>query len=198
MRDRILGLVILVGVVFGSTAVAQGPIRNLIKKRRGSAQPAAAKQTTTPTTQCVGPRCSVASPPVVQALPVQTLAPPLPEPSVLVNVQAKAESFDVEAKEPGLRRELLKAVVSARKAGKLSVREAIAIRVATFAPSFMDRVEDLCVTQMAFSDQGSEYLPIAEDGSIDRTAIDWEEFADFLERILPLILELLKAFGVLS
>lgn len=48
---------------------------------------------------------------------------------------------------------------------------------------------------MAFSETGAEYLKF--DGEkIDRTAIDWEGLAGFLERIIPLLLEMFKAFGM--
>ena len=89
-----------------------------------------------------------------------------------------------------------KAVRSARKSGKLSVRQAIKLRVALISPAFKKKAEDLAVTQMAFGQSDEDApLPRTADGSIDRTAINWDGLIGFLEKLLPLLLQLLDAFS---
>jgi hypothetical protein len=89
-----------------------------------------------------------------------------------------------------------KAVRSARKNGDLSVRQAIKLRVALISPAFKKKAEDLAVTQMAFGQgDGDAPLPRTEAGAIDRAAIDWDGLIGFLEKLLPLLLQLLDAFA---
>lgn len=95
---------------------------------------------------------------------------------------------------PGFRRGIINAIRSARKSGKITPKEAVRIRVAMMSPAFCREAQTMAMAQMSFS--GAEGLPVDENGNIDEAAIDWEGFAAFLERILPLILDLLKSFGL--
>jgi len=52
------------------------------------------------------------------------------------------------------------------------------------------------VTQVAFSGIESSDVPIDADGVVQVEGINWEGLALFLEKLIPLILALLKAFGV--
>lgn len=89
-----------------------------------------------------------------------------------------------------------KAVRSARQKGAISARQAIRLRVALIAPAFRQRAEDLAVTQMAFGQSGDdEPLPRSDDGTVNRAAIDWDNLLSFLEKLLPLLLQLLDAFA---
>ena len=90
---------------------------------------------------------------------------------------------------------VIQAAIKAQKAGTISRIELVKLRVAMLAPSFRQRAEDLALIQVAASDEESPFT-LTDDGTIDRTAIDWDGFAAFLEKLLPLILALLKAFGV--
>jgi hypothetical protein len=112
-------------------------------------------------------------------------------PATVSIVDAPAETAS------GFKGQLIAAISKARQAGDISFREALALRVACFSPSFVESAEKLAITQMAFSEQGAEYLPMSADGTIDQTAIDWENFATFIERLVPIILTLLEAFGVI-
>ena len=100
---------------------------------------------------------------------------------------------DVVEAADNFHREVIKAVVKARKEGKITRTEAVRIRVAMISPAFRKRVEDVAVMQLAASGQDTG-LPIGEDGKINRAQIDWEALADFLERIIPLIMQLIQAF----
>ena len=102
----------------------------------------------------------------------------------------------IEVAEPGLRRSLLKAINDARKNDSITVRDAIKLRVASFSPAFIEKAEELAIVQMAMSEEGETLLVRTASGEIDKTAIDWDGLAGFLEAILPLLLQLLKAFGI--
>ena len=52
------------------------------------------------------------------------------------------------------------------------------------------------MTQMSFGESDSDApLPRTETGAVDRAAIDWDSLIGFLERLLPLLLQLLDMFG---
>lgn len=91
---------------------------------------------------------------------------------------------------------IAKAVKSARQKGDISARQAIRLRVALIAPAFRKKAEDLAVTQMAFGQSDDDApLPRTETGAVDRAAIDWDGLIGFLEKLLPLLLQLLDAFA---
>lgn len=95
------------------------------------------------------------------------------------------------------KRSILKAVRTAKKNGDITAAQSIRLRVALMSPAFQRKAEDLAVTQMAFGQSDDDApLPTNEDGSVDRTAIDWEGLGNFLMKLLPLLLELLDAFAV--
>lgn len=91
---------------------------------------------------------------------------------------------------------LLKAIAEGRKSGKLSVRDAVKLRVACLSPAFVERAHELAVTQMAFSGEASEFVPLNDEGMIQTQGINWEGLAKFLEAFIPLLITLLKAFGM--
>jgi hypothetical protein len=92
--------------------------------------------------------------------------------------------------------ELAKAINTQRKAGKISFRDAIKLRVAMLSPAFVERAHELAVTQVAFSGEASDAVPMDAEGVIQVEGINWEGLTKFLEAIIPLILTLIKAFGV--
>ena len=91
---------------------------------------------------------------------------------------------------------LLKAIGEGRKAGKISVRDAVRLRVACLSPAFVERAHELAVTQMAFSGESSDSVPMDDEGMIQAEGINWEGLAKFLEAFIPLLITLLKAFGL--
>jgi hypothetical protein len=90
---------------------------------------------------------------------------------------------------------ILKAVIAARKAGEIRAVDAVKIRMAMISPSFQKRVEDLAVVQMAASGEEGPF-EVSETGEIIRETINWEGLAAFLQKLIPLILQLLIAFGI--
>lgn len=122
----------------------------------------------------------------------QTLAPVIRQP---VRSSAAAAEADVS----DFRTAIFRAVREARKNRSITARDAMRIRVALFSPSFRQHAEDLAITQMAFFDgEGVPELTREVSGKVDRTAINWDGLASFLERLLPLLMELLNAFAVIE
>lgn len=91
---------------------------------------------------------------------------------------------------------LLKAVTEARKNGKITLREAVRIRVACLSPAFLERAQELAVVQIASSGETSESVPYDENGVIQVEGINWEGLTKFLEVFIPLLIQMLKAFGL--
>ena len=143
------------------------------------------------------PKAAPQPKPVVQSLPsgsmfgLSSLESKTIPPHILAQVdEAKPVATD------NFRKAMLAAVVDARKSGKITLRDAVKIRVASMSPAFVERAQDLAVTQMAFSGEESDAVKRDEDGMIEVASINWEGLAKFLEAFLPLLLSLLKAFGI--
>ena len=117
------------------------------------------------------------------------------EPQKGFSYEAPVET-KLEVARKSFRRQLIEASQKAVAKGEISRRDALKIRVASFSPAFLERAEELCVVQMAMSGENEDAIPRDETGTIDRASINWEGLAAFLERILPLILQLIAAFGV--
>jgi hypothetical protein len=100
------------------------------------------------------------------------------------------------AVESGFRSEIVKAIQKARQSGKINARQAVRLRTATLSPAFAAEAQALAVTQMAFSGEDSEHLPMSDEGVVQVEGINWAGLAKFLEALVPLLLTLLKAFGM--
>jgi hypothetical protein len=87
------------------------------------------------------------------------------------------------------------AAIKAQREGQLKRTDVLRLRVAMLSPAFRAQAEELCLVQIAASGEETPF-EYADDGTIIRTAIDWEGLAAFLEKVVPLILTLLKAFGL--
>lgn len=118
------------------------------------------------------------------------VAQPAPEPTPAPQVKTREEV------RKDFRKALLSASREAVRKGTISRVEALRIRIASFSPAFLERAQEMCVVQMVFSGENQDEIPFNEDGTVDLTAIDWDGLATFLERILPLILELLLSLGL--
>jgi hypothetical protein len=111
------------------------------------------------------------------------------------HVLAQVDEPQAVAEEP-FRKSLTKAIADARKKGTINFRDAVKLRVAMMSPAFVEKAKELAVTQVAFSGVESDDVPMNADGAIEVEGINWEGLAAFLEKLVPLILALLKAFGV--
>ena len=90
--------------------------------------------------------------------------------------------------------ELIKAATSLQRKGEITRLQLVRIRVAMLSPAFRAKVEDLAVVQMAASGEDGPFS-VDENGEIVRETINWEGLAAFLEKLVPLVLALIKAFG---
>lgn len=90
--------------------------------------------------------------------------------------------------------ELIKAATTLQKKGEITRLQLVRLRVAMLSPAFRAKVEDLAVIQMAASGEDGPF-EIDENGEIRRETINWEGLATFLEKLVPLVLALIKAFG---
>ena len=89
----------------------------------------------------------------------------------------------------------LRAIRQARKSGDINLRQAIRLRTASFSPAFLEEAKALAVVQIAFSGETSDEVPVTEAGAIDVNGINWNGLIQFLEALIPLLLQLLNAFG---
>lgn len=90
--------------------------------------------------------------------------------------------------------ELIKAATSLQRKGEITRLQLVRIRVAMLSPAFRQKVEDLAVVQMSASGEDGPFS-VDENGEIVRETINWEGLAAFLEKLVPLVLMLIKAFG---
>jgi hypothetical protein len=113
----------------------------------------------------------------------------------IANAQDNPPASPVEVREAtdSFHKSVIQAAVKAQRAGTLKRLDVVRLRVAMLSPAFRNHAQDLAVVQMSAS--GSETTPIGEDGQVDRASIDWAGLAAFLEKLLPLILQLIDAFS---
>jgi hypothetical protein len=99
------------------------------------------------------------------------------------------------AQQESFRKSVIKAAQSLQQKGELKRSEVVKLRVALLSPSFRQRAEDLAVIQMSAS---GEDVPVDENGLIQRASIDWDKLLAFLEKLIPIILQLITAFSYIS
>lgn len=212
MRRALCGILLVV-VALSAVGFSDGPLRRLFQKRTTVVIPTKAA---TDGSVCVDGVCysgsqAVSSPARIALQPTRppavVVGAPVPvaiEPETVafrrvaepVSMAFGDRPLTAAENSTGFRRALIKAAQKAARDGEIDRRDALRIRIACFSPAFVQAAEDLCVVQMAFSgDDAADGLPRNAGGEIDRTAIDWDGFASFLERILPVILQLIAAFG---
>lgn len=106
----------------------------------------------------------------------------------------KSSDLPIEKSRSEISVELIKAATAAQKKGEITRLQLVRIKVAMLSPSFRSKVEDLAVVQMAASGEDGPFS-VDENGEIVRETIDWAGLAAFLEKLVPLVLALIKAFG---
>lgn len=129
-------------------------------------------------------------------LPSVVPASAQPDTSHVIPPRTQADFSPIEMGSDKFWRTQVKAIAAARRAGKISAADALKLRTALFSPAFRDQCKQLCVTQMVFSGESDEFIPRTETGAVDVAKINWEGLAEFLERMVPLILQILQAFGI--
>ena len=106
----------------------------------------------------------------------------------------ESQVVEVREAQTPFHRSVIQSAIKASKAGEIRRTDVVRLRVAMMSPAFRQHAEDLAVMQMSAS--GSDNTPIGADGKVDRASIDWEKLLAFLEKLLPIILQLIDAFGM--
>ncbi|XZE18795.1 hypothetical protein SH449x_004100 [Pirellulaceae bacterium SH449] len=106
----------------------------------------------------------------------------------------KSSDVPIETARSEISVELVKAATAAQRKGDITRLQLLRIKVAMLSPAFRQKVEDLAVLQMAASGEDGPF-EVDENGEIVRETINWEGLATFLEKLVPLVLLLIKAFG---
>lgn len=112
------------------------------------------------------------------------------------HVLAQIDNSKPAEVQESFRRNLAKAIAGARKEGKINARDAVKLRVSMLSPAFVERAQELAVTQMAFSGEASEHMPVDDEGVVQAEGINWDGLLKFLEAFIPLLLTLLERFGL--
>ena len=109
-------------------------------------------------------------------------------------VQSSDGLVPIEKSRSEISTELIKAATTLQRKGEITRLQLVRIRVAMLSPAFRQKVEDLAVVQMSASGEDGPFS-VDENGEIVRETINWEGLAAFLEKLVPLVLALIKAFG---
>lgn len=98
-------------------------------------------------------------------------------------------------------RNVIRSAVKLAQEGTITRRDVVKLRVAMLSPAFREQAQDLAVVQMAASGDenvGTDVIPVDEDGKIIETAIDWDKLLALIEKLIPIILKLIDAFGAIN
>jgi hypothetical protein len=112
----------------------------------------------------------------------------------LTTRNATKEVAQSSIKKSDFSKSVIKAAVESQKKGEITRLELIRLRVAMLSPSMQSKIEDLAVMELASSGIENAYS-LDSSGKIDRQSIDWEQLLKFLEKLVPIILELIKLFS---
>lgn len=90
-----------------------------------------------------------------------------------------------------------RAIAKQARAGTITRRQGMRLRIAMLSPAFEREARDLIVTQMYYGvdEASAPFLPLDADGKVEVGRIDWEAIAAFIERMIPVLLQLLEIFG---
>lgn len=100
--------------------------------------------------------------------------------------------LEVEA-QTSFHRNVIKAAMELHKKGEIKRGQLLRLRICMLSPAFRNSAEELAITQMVFS--GAENVPMNEDGVVERSQIDWDALLEFLEKLVPIILQIISIFG---
>lgn len=213
MQPRVIAAIALAFLI-PTIGLSQGPIRNWRNRNNQTSRSVTRTYYHAPVVAepgqvmyCTGPDCQVP-----KTYWAQPQAQPVAAPAIVVNKApetivdrsqpkqmstALAEELSEAEIESGTKfsRALVKAAIKAQREGQLKRTDVLRLRVAMLSPAFRAQAEELCLVQIAASGEDTPF-EYSDDGTIIRTAIDWDGLAAFLEKVVPLILTLLKAFGL--
>lgn len=81
-------------------------------------------------------------------------------------------------------------VIEAAKSAGLSARDVLRVRIRTLGPAVLEEIHGLAVSE------GRACGAIPMESAAEPVGIDWAALADFLVKIMPLILQVLALFGL--
>jgi hypothetical protein len=164
--------------------------------RRWRSQPTQAYETCVEC-QNLPPVSQPVSQPVYQPVYQPVSAPAAPATPPQISVKLSAPDFEsAQGEFEEVRSDFHKAVLNAAKTslrkGEITRLQMITFRGAMLMPAFRETAEKMATVQIVMSGEVSEAVEFDELGNVSR--IDWEGLALFLEKILPLLLQLLPLF----
>jgi hypothetical protein len=100
------------------------------------------------------------------------------------------QSEDIEVKEAKagdtFHRNVIRAAVKAQRNGEITRKQLIRLRVAMISPAFREQAKEMATIQMSASGNSDKIPRIGEN-------IDWDQLLSFIEKLIPLILQLIDA-----
>jgi hypothetical protein len=108
------------------------------------------------------------------------------------NKDSFTQVLEVEA-QTSFHRNVIKAAMALHKKGEIKRSQLLRLRICMLSPAFRNSAEELAITQMVFS--GAESVPMSADGVVDRSNIDWDALLEFLEKLVPIIMQIISIFG---
>ena len=100
-----------------------------------------------------------------------------------------------EAGDNKFHRNVIRAARNLNRSGEITRAQLLGLRVRMMSPAFRKHCEDLAVTQMYYS--GDDGIPLDGNGRVQRASIDWDALLAFIEKLIPIILQLIDALGVM-
>lgn len=96
----------------------------------------------------------------------------------------------------GFRKTIIQAATKAFGEGEITRKQLLKIRLGTLSPAVLTKIEDVAIMQMAASGEDlSGIVEVNSDGKINRASIDWNNLIDFVERLIPIILQIIQIFA---
>lgn len=103
--------------------------------------------------------------------------------ATVVTSDRSAEIASVASERRKFHRVLMAAARNARDEGKITAFQLAALSVMSRAPASMDKIQAVI------------HETATEEGLATTTAIDWDSLIGFIERLIPLIIQLIGMFG---
>jgi hypothetical protein len=88
---------------------------------------------------------------------------------------------------------IIAAAEQAHAACTIDSQQLQAIKLASRSPRMLSRMEDLILTQAQAS--GAYSLPMDANGEVVSALVDWDGIAEFITKLMPLILKLIEMFA---
>ena len=108
------------------------------------------------------------------------------------NQEKPNQVLEVEA-QSSFHKNVIRAAIKLHKKGEIKRSQLLRLRICMLSPAFRNSAEELAITQMVFS--GAENVQMNENGVVERSQIDWDALLEFLEKLVPIIIQIISIFG---